>query len=189
MFGPAEMTGPDGHVIWNMLCSEWTVLRHKVNSDAEDEKVNESTDCEYYEQITDIARFLLFLLKQKEKLYSAIRPTKNSMDLDIDSQVSLNTLRQSVARKIKVWYCTDPKWRLMVMYSSAVYDGKWLKRTVFLSCLKQLHKKEQQETSCCSYCWISMETVIRICSIGTFRSVPRAYRLSTDGSVPPFCHL
>ena len=64
--------------------------------------VNESTDCEYYEQITDIARFLLFLLKQKEKLYSAIRPTKDSMDLDIYLQVSLNTLRQSVARKIKV---------------------------------------------------------------------------------------
>lgn len=80
---------------------EKTVLRHKVNAEAKDEKMNEPADCEYYEQITDLAKFLVFLLEQKEKLYSAIRHTKDSMELDIDSQVSLNALRQSVARTFR----------------------------------------------------------------------------------------
>ena len=50
----------------NVTRVEKTYLRHKVNPDDKDEKVTVSADCEYYEQITDLARFLVYLLEQKK---------------------------------------------------------------------------------------------------------------------------
>ena len=46
----------------NVTRVENTYLRHKVMAEAEDETVLAVPETEYYEQITDIARFLLFLL-------------------------------------------------------------------------------------------------------------------------------
>ena len=58
-------------------------------------------ETEYYEQITDIARFLLHLLDEKETLSAAIRTAKDALDIDMDSEVSLNAARQSVARTFR----------------------------------------------------------------------------------------
>lgn len=76
-----------------------TYLRHKVMAEAEDETVMDVPQTEYYEQITDIARFMLYLLEEKSRLFVAIRKAKDA--LDMDSEVSLNTARQSVARTFK----------------------------------------------------------------------------------------
>ena len=57
----------------NVTKVENTYLRHKVMSEAEDETVLTVPETEYCEQITDIARFLLYLLCEKEKLFAAIR--------------------------------------------------------------------------------------------------------------------
>ena len=46
----------------NVTRVENTYLRHKVMAEAEDETVLAVPETEYYEQITDIARFLLHLL-------------------------------------------------------------------------------------------------------------------------------
>ena len=78
-----------------------TYLRHKVMAEAEDETVMDVPQTEYYEQITDIARFMLYLLEEKSRLFAAIRKAKDTLDMDMDSEVSLNAARQSVARTFK----------------------------------------------------------------------------------------
>ena len=62
----------------NVTRVENTYLRHKVMAEAEDETVLAVPETEYYEQITDIARFLLYLLDEKGKLFAAIRKAKRS---------------------------------------------------------------------------------------------------------------
>ncbi len=51
----------------NVTRVENTYLRHKVMAEAEDETVLAVPETEYYEQITDIARFLLYLLDEKRQ--------------------------------------------------------------------------------------------------------------------------
>ena len=85
----------------NVTRVENTYLRHKVMTEAEDETVLAVPETEHYEQITDIARFLLYLLDEKGKLFAAIRKTKSELDIDMDSAVSLNATRQSIARTFK----------------------------------------------------------------------------------------
>ena len=62
----------------NVTRVENTYLRHKVMAEAEDETVLAMPETEYYEGITDIARFLLYLLDEKGKLFAAIRKAKRS---------------------------------------------------------------------------------------------------------------
>lgn len=85
----------------NVTKVESTYLRHKVMPEAEDETVLSVPVTEYYEQITDVARFLVYLLDEKAALYAAIRKTKATLDIDMDSEVSLNASRQSISRTFK----------------------------------------------------------------------------------------
>ena len=85
----------------NVTRVENTYLRHKVMAETEDETVLAVPETEYYEQITGIARFLLYLLDEKGKLFAAIRKAKSELDIDMDSAVSLNATRQSIARTFK----------------------------------------------------------------------------------------
>ncbi|MBO4414018.1 MAG: hypothetical protein IKY07_06085 [Clostridia bacterium] len=78
-----------------------TLLRHKVNPDATDETTVNIPDTVYYEQITDVVRFLVYLLGEKKKLAGAIRLAKSSLDIDLDSEVGLNVSRQALARVFK----------------------------------------------------------------------------------------
>ena len=43
----------------------------------------------------------LYLLGEKDKLFAAIRKAKDALDIDMDSEVSLNATRQSIARTFK----------------------------------------------------------------------------------------
>ena len=85
----------------NVTKVENTYLRHKVMTEVEDETVLSVPETEYYEQITGIAQFLLYLLNEKAALCAAIRRSKDWLDIDMDSEVSLNASRQSVARTFK----------------------------------------------------------------------------------------
>ena len=78
-----------------------TYLRHKVMAEAEDETVLLVPATEYRDQITKVARFLLYLLDEKDELFAAIRKAKDGLDVDMDSEVSLNASRQSIARTFK----------------------------------------------------------------------------------------
>lgn len=81
----------------NVTKVENTALRHKVNPEAEDETTLEMPETEYANQITEVAVFLMFLLSERERLSSAIRAAKQSMDMDFDGEVSLNAKRQEIA--------------------------------------------------------------------------------------------
>lgn len=85
----------------NVTKVETTYLRSKVVPDATDEKVVQTPDTEYSEKITEMVKFLLFILDEKEKLFGAIRKAKNAQAFDMDGEVSLNTTRQKVAQVLK----------------------------------------------------------------------------------------
>lgn len=74
-----------------------TNLRHKVMPEASDETVVEIPETEYCSKITDVALFLVFLLEEKSTLAAAIRRAKNNLEIDMDSEVALNSARQTVA--------------------------------------------------------------------------------------------
>ena len=107
-----------------------TYLRHKVMPEAEDETVMDVAQTEYAEQITDIARFMLYLLEEKSRLFAAIRKAKDALDMDMDSEVSLNAARQSIARTFKrmndlrssdqISYCCDVKRVTTINYDRKV---------------------------------------------------------------------
>ena len=82
----------------NVMKVENTYLRKKVMPEAENETAADTPATEYAENITELAGFMMFLLSEKEKLFRAIREAKNSLSMDIDSETSLNAVRQSVAR-------------------------------------------------------------------------------------------
>lgn len=85
----------------NVTKVENTALRHKANPEAENETTVEMPDSEYAEQITEVAILLMFLLDQREKLGQAIRRAKQSMEMDFDGEVSLNTRRQAMAQTFR----------------------------------------------------------------------------------------
>ena len=85
----------------NVTKVENTYLRHKVMAEAQNETVLIAPETEYYEQITGVAQFLLYLLEEKGKLFAAIRRAKDALDVDMDSEVSLNAARQGLARIFK----------------------------------------------------------------------------------------
>jgi hypothetical protein len=85
----------------NVTKVENTYRRHKVMAEAADETVMAAPETEYYDQMTDIACFLVYLLGEKERLFAAIRRAKASLDIDMDSEVSLNISRQSIASTFK----------------------------------------------------------------------------------------
>ena len=85
----------------NITKVEKTYLRRKVMPEAQDEVVLVAAESEYSERITDVARFLLYLLGEKERLFAAIRRAKDALPIDMDSEVSLNATRQSLARTFK----------------------------------------------------------------------------------------
>jgi hypothetical protein len=85
----------------NITKVEKTYLRHKVMPEAQDETVLVAAETEYSDRITDVARFLVWLLGEKERLFTAIRAAKAALPVDMDSEVSLNATRQSLARTFK----------------------------------------------------------------------------------------
>ena len=82
----------------NVTKTENTFLRRKADPEAADETVMEASGNDYSDRVTDMAWFLLFLLTEKEKLSHAIREAKNALPIDMDSELSINSVRQSIAR-------------------------------------------------------------------------------------------
>ena len=81
----------------NVTKVENTYLRHKANPDAQDETTAEQPSTEYADQITELAALMMYLLEQREQLSYAIRAAKETMGMDFDGEVSLNTKRQELA--------------------------------------------------------------------------------------------
>ena len=85
----------------NITKVENTYRRKKVWAEAEDETTVEVPATEYADHITEMADFLMYLLSEKETLCAAIRAAKSALPVDIDSEVSLNAARQSIANTLR----------------------------------------------------------------------------------------
>jgi len=85
----------------NVTKVESTFLRKKVMAEAENETTVDIPGTEYAEQITEIAGFLLYMLDQREALAKGIRAAKDNLPIDMDTEVSLNSKRQSIAYTFK----------------------------------------------------------------------------------------
>ncbi len=87
----------------NITTVQNTYLLKKAMPEAENETTTEVAPSEYSEQINEIADFLLYLLKEREKLSAAIFQAKAHLDLPagLDGEVSLNGIRQEVADKLR----------------------------------------------------------------------------------------
>ena len=69
----------------------------KAMPEQENETTVEPAPSEYADHIDAVAAFLLHLLGEREKLSRAIRAAKERQEMDMDSEVSLNSTRQSLA--------------------------------------------------------------------------------------------
>lgn len=79
-----------------------TVLRHKVDPEAVDETtVMDSPLAEYAGNITQLVRFMVFLLEQRSLLSAAVRRAKDALPIDMDSEVSLNNVRRNLAATLR----------------------------------------------------------------------------------------
>ncbi|MCD8235216.1 MAG: hypothetical protein LUD00_00885 [Prevotellaceae bacterium] len=85
----------------NVVTTKNTYLRKKVMPETEDETVVTETENEYAERITDLAAFLINLLNEREKLSEAIRKAKETLPIDMDSEVSLNAKRQETVKTLR----------------------------------------------------------------------------------------
>lgn len=75
-----------------------TYLRHKVMAEAEDETTIDVPNHDYPEQITELVNFVIYLFGEKEKLSAAIRKAKDALSIDLDTETSLNSGRQSLMK-------------------------------------------------------------------------------------------
>ena len=74
-----------------------TALYKKAMPEQENETTAEPAPSEYADHIDAVAAFLLHLLGEREMLSRAIRAAKERQEMDMDSEVSLNSTRQSLA--------------------------------------------------------------------------------------------
>ena len=74
-----------------------TALYKKAMPEQENETTVEPAPSEYADHIDAVAAFLPHLLGEREKLSRAIRAAKERQEMDMDSEVSLNSTRQSLA--------------------------------------------------------------------------------------------
>lgn len=85
----------------NITRVENTYLRKKVYDGAENETVVDTPPTEFADRITDVVKFMMHLMDQREKLSKAIHAAKNALPIDMDSEVGLNAKRQEIARVLK----------------------------------------------------------------------------------------
>ncbi len=81
----------------NILKIKTTHLRSQVSAEEKDVEVEEARPSDYAGQATVLAAFLMAMLAEREKLAGAIHDAKAKLDIDMDSQVGLNRMRQQMA--------------------------------------------------------------------------------------------
>ena len=85
----------------NILKVTTTHLRSRVMPDAQDAAVVDQAPSEYADHINDVAAFLMAMLAEREKLSAAICAAKAGLPMDMDSEVGLNRVRQTLAETFR----------------------------------------------------------------------------------------
>lgn len=75
-------------------------LRSKANSDAED--MEEAVNFGEFYKYDDVISFMFFLVKEKEKLTTAIGLAKATIGFDLDAAVETNKFRQTLMGRAKM---------------------------------------------------------------------------------------
>lgn len=85
----------------NVLKVTTTHLRSRVMHDAQNAVVARQAPSEYADHINAVAAFLMAMLAEREKLSAAICAAKAKLPLDMDSEVGLNRVRQTLAETFR----------------------------------------------------------------------------------------
>lgn len=67
--------------------SKTPISVQKVYDGAENETIVDTPPTEFADRITDVVKFMMHLMDQREKLSKAIHAAKNALPIDMDSEV------------------------------------------------------------------------------------------------------
>jgi len=85
----------------NICKTETTLMHKKVMPELENEITSETSPSEYSDRIDEVVAFMLYLLDEHEKLAKGIHDTKAALDIDMDSEISINGRRQRIAETLR----------------------------------------------------------------------------------------
>ena len=85
----------------NICKTQTTVMHKKVMPELENETTVEVAPSDYANSIDKVVEFMLHLLREQETLAKAIHDAKAKLEIDMDSEVSLNSRRQRIAATLR----------------------------------------------------------------------------------------
>ena len=85
----------------NVMEAKTTHLRSKAVEGEVDNEVINTPPSEYASNVDDLADFLMYLMGEHVRLSKAIRKAKKTVAFDLDSEVSLNKARRSIANTFR----------------------------------------------------------------------------------------
>ena len=85
----------------NICKTQTTVMHKKVMPELENETTVDAAPSDYADSIDKVVEFMLYLLREQEALAKAIHDAKAKLEIDMDSEVSLNSRRQRVAATLR----------------------------------------------------------------------------------------
>lgn len=85
----------------NICKTQTTVMHKKVMPELENETTVDAAPSDYADSIDKVVEFMLYLLCEQETLAKAIHDAKAKLEIDMDSEVSLNSRRQRIAATLR----------------------------------------------------------------------------------------
>ncbi len=85
----------------NICKTQTTVMHKKVMPELENETTVDAAPSDYADSIDKVVEFMLHLLREQETLAKAIHDAKAKLEIDMDSEVSLNSRRQRIAATLR----------------------------------------------------------------------------------------
>ena len=85
----------------NICKTQTTVMHKKVMPELENETTVDAAPSDYADSIDKVVEFMLYLLREQETLAEAIHDAKAKLEIDMDSEVSLNSRRQRIAATLR----------------------------------------------------------------------------------------
>ena len=85
----------------NICKTQTTVMHKKVMPELENETTVDAAPSDYADSIDKVVEFMLYLLREQETLSKAIHDAKAKLEIDMDSEVSLNSRRQRIAATLR----------------------------------------------------------------------------------------
>ena len=85
----------------NICKTQTTVMHKKVMPELENETTVDAAPSDYADSIDKVVEFMLYLLREQETLAKTIHDAKAKLEIDMDSEVSLNSRRQRIAATLR----------------------------------------------------------------------------------------